>query len=301
MGFSIFDRITESKQANKLADLIGPRQVFRSAATVASTQEFSTDATRLEILPQTKVRDLSTSKALRSLSDASSYVSIAQNATASVQRLVDEAHTIASTLEGEVTPDQRESLSAYADSLLSEIDSIVSDAELNDQAVIDSGEVNFLVNFNAADASTSNTYNVNVLDVPISQASLGLSGLTASNFSDSPTATLTTLENAQASLSQTATNLKTSENQIADIANEFGQIKQSRFISLLNNVGELDPDALAQKIASNISSAVDSSGANLNPLRVQDLLAPPETTNSSTAQDEEDEESSLLLSSSLEE
>lgn len=301
MGFSIFDRITESKQANKLADLIGPRQVFRSAATVSSAREFSTDAAQLETLPQTRARDRGTEKALRTLSDGASYVSIAQNATESVQRLVDEAYAIATTLKGEVTPDQRESLSSYADSLLSEIDSIVSDAEFNDQAIADGGEVTFSVNLNAADESTSNTYNVSVLDVPLSQSSLGLSSLTASSFADSPTATLTTLANAQASLSQTATNLEASENQITAIANEFGKIKQSRFTSMLNDVGELDAEALAQKIANNISAAVGSSAENLNLLRVQDLLAPPETISSSTAQDEEDEDSSLLSSGNIEE
>ncbi len=268
-----------------VASIAGGTPTFSRLSTRASsTASPTTDAASVSLSSADALRARGNERALTSLSDASSYVSIAQSVTDGVEQLLNRALEIASTLEGVLPATQRAELAEEAESILEEIDELTSNAELNDQPVIDAGEQTFTVNLNASDPSTASTYSITVPNVPVSRTSLSLATLTADDFSDSPTATINALTTAGAAIDQTKSNLRIAEEQVLQVGERFGEIA-----SLRSGVGSAaEAEDLATQIASAVESLTTSQGS-IDPLRVQDLLALP------TPREREDESDLSLL------
>lgn len=286
MNISLFlETVSDSRSA------LSRKPETRASPALASVQSFksqlgSEDATSVKLSTSERALTRGSERALRSLNEATSYVSIAQSATENIGLLVDKALQIAQTLETAVPADVRESLAQEGQDILAEIDTIVDEATFNGIEVIAGGSQLFTVNLDAADESFASSYAVHVQNVAVSRNELSLSTLSASSFSNSATQTVATLELAQLAVESTLSNLQDSEQEIENAASHFG-LTASVQASVPAGRGDTNPtpEQLASEISSVLGNTLREASHNLNPLRVQDLLAPIEDISSSEETD----------------
>lgn len=217
-----------------------------------------------------KLSQRSKQNALRTLSSAQSYIDIAQNAVSEIQNLVDKAHSIAKTLEGQLDPTLRTALSDEGESLISEITRIAQETEFNGETIINSGDESFSINLGNVDLTSEDTFSVSVLNIDATTQKLGLSGLTSGSFNTDSTNTVESLESAQSRLLSIQQNLSNSETQVSSIAESMG-IKTK--LSLDSNQKE-PPEALADSIASSLGGSLQNTKQTLlDPENVISLLS----------------------------
>jgi hypothetical protein len=214
-------------------------------------------------------------KAVRTISDASSYISVAQYATDEVSSLVDKARSIAESLATEVDQRRRDALASEGAAVVGRIDEIKADATFNDQQIIDGGGTTFDLNLDQAANNSDDRFLVRVSDVRISSADLGLNTLTEANFESIRSAdnsVITTLKAAQEQLATSRASLDSSESKVNETAQLFGIEAEQR---LDGAPSELDQKAeqLATQLKSSLAESLVSAQADsLDPLKVQELL-----------------------------
>ncbi len=229
----------------------------------------SSDAVVTSLSPPSRDSSRGEERALRNLSDASSFVSIASNATVQVEKLVERAQTIAQKLTTALSPDQQDALAEEGAAVLGEIDTIVSGATFQNSSVVNNGETSFSVNLDASDQSSGSTYHIQVQNVGISRANLGIDSLTSTDFKSNTSQTITTLENAQTQINGAKVHLADSEKQIANVGSQFGMVVEEQTSA---SRAAINPEATAEKIATLLEEKLAPVAHQLDSTRVTTLL-----------------------------
>lgn len=232
------------------------------------------DAATVTVSDAARAEKTARQKAVRTLSDANSYVSVSEDAVTKIGELVDKASAIAETLTGAVTADQRTALSSEAQSLINEINTVVSKAEFNGRSVINNGTQQFTVDFASGSGNSDKAFSVTVENIRASVATLGLSSLTTSSFANSPSTAISALTNAQASITAIHAALAGNAADISNIAEQYG-LKVGQSAGAAN--GALDAaKALGKAISSSLRDQLSAVSTSLDPIVVNDLVKSPQ-------------------------
>ncbi len=208
------------------------------------------------------------SNVVRTVSSASSYLSISQQATEDIMRLVTKAADVADAISNEVNDDRKATLAAEGASLLSAIDQIQQDAEFQDQSVVDRGTVNFQFDLYSGKDAEDETFVLSVPNISVSRSDLGLSSITASSFESSSSSVYSSLSSAASSLLMVNESITNAQKDLSSVAESVGL--RTSFEETSSSTNNLE---ITKSLAASISNLVKDSINNLDPLRVEDLLA----------------------------
>lgn len=241
-------------------------------STPSQTSAAVDDAATVSISSEARAKRAASNRATRTLSDASSYVSIAESAASEISNLLEKAANIADTLaNSSVTATQRSALSEEGKALLDEITTVNNKATFNDASVVNRGTQVFSVTFNPGSESSDQDYSITVANVALSKSNLGVSSLTSSSFSSSPSTTLSTIQAAQEAVSSTETTLEISANQISEIAKSYGMSIDSRYT--LTKESALDvANSIGNSLANNLPDTLSALTNGLKPITLTDLI-----------------------------
>lgn len=132
------------------------------------------DAVALNLSAQ-RNKETSSDKAARSISDASSFISIAQEAAKAIDELLAKAQELTASLSTTTNDAEKEAIGGEIVATLAEIDEVAAVAEFKGNPVIDGGPQTFLFNLNSSDESSSSSFSITVQNLGLSLDSLGLS------------------------------------------------------------------------------------------------------------------------------
>lgn len=237
--------------------------VFESATAVDLSQSSSPQSTE----------DRAFQRAATTISNAASFVTTGQQAAVEVTRLVDTAKKLGEQLKSEVDPTKRAQLAQDASSILQGIDSITSNAKVNNTSVVDAGSQTFQFSLVPGEENSSNSFQILVANVSVSRNDLGLSGLNSSSFTDDTNNTVDKLEQAQNQLQTARASLDNSSKDINAVANDFGFNQATADDERAREAAAVD---LAREVASSLTNSVATKTNNLNPTNVQSLLSSEE-------------------------
>lgn len=245
--------------------------LLKSPFSPANGSGIVQDAARVSFSSPLKAGQQNRAEALHTLSDASSFTNIAQDAASQIGSLLDRAASLSNAIAGEVDPTKKNTYATEAAAAITEITNVVSRAKLNDQTVVGRGQQTFTHNLDGSDNSSSSTFTVSVANVGLTAADLGVSNLTSSSFINDTTTTLATVKAAKQQVLQTQEHLANSETQVDSIAQSFGLVGSTRAAA---SSGQLkSAQSLADTIGQSLGRLVGAANTNnLSPVRVQDLI-----------------------------
>ena len=270
------------------------RLSFSTAQSVNQSDDKSSAATAeasvLSLSSQATTNSSSgTESALRSISDASSYLSVASSAASSIEDLLGQLGDVYTSLQNTLDPAETDILNGEAYELLLEINAVASASTFNGSSVVDGGNQTFLFSLDGeslAAGSSSGSVAVTIANVALSATALGLPDVNSPDFargqlgealdaSDGSGAQL--LASAQAQVDAVQSALSASAQELNSVANSFGLSTNAETQAIANGtLSNDDADLLTSKIISEISSVITAQSGNLDALRVADLLAPVE-------------------------
>jgi len=261
-----------SKSAVSTSGAANSRSVNRSFNNkLANDTSFNSDAVVLNLSPAKLAQQRQSNRALRNLSDASSFVSIGEQATTEIARLIDQSKTVAKTIEKTVDPVRKAELAEEANSFISEIDKVVKSATVDGtRSVVNFGAQNYSFNLDGSDLSSQSKDSVFISNIAVSRSDLSLDNLNSAQFAQDPSGVVSKLDEAKNRVNFASTNLQAAQKDIDSVADKFG-IRAKDRVDLV-----IDSDAankIAQRISEIISEKASESSNSLDSLRVQNLIS----------------------------
>lgn len=241
-----------------------PKPKSNARTVQASASNTSSDAVSVEVAAKRN--------ATSAVSDAASRVNIADDAVSQISELVSKAHKLAKDFEdGSFKGEQRAAKAEEAETILAEIDNIVSTASFNGQNVFNNGDTSVSVNLSAADGSSADTVSVTIPGVKVSTSDLGLSGLNGNDFINDSKNTRLALEDASLRLNSAGNTLTDNSSKLENFTNTAGLTAGTQADAAANPPAA-SPEDLASRVAS-AASSITSTVGNLDSSRVDALLA----------------------------
>lgn len=164
----------------------------------------------------------STSNAIRSLSDAESFVTVGKNALNNIKSLLEDLDTITQRLESEVDPNYRSELSQEGTTILDELNRISNETTYNYKQVLDAGITNFSIDMDGSDPHSTSNLSVSVANLPASAENLGLNEITANSLETDTTNSRSSINSALSIVRNSLTTLTDTENKISQITSGYG-------------------------------------------------------------------------------
>ncbi len=232
----------------------------------------SDDATQVS-LSNTRSRDDDRQSTLRNLSNAISYVDVAENAAGRVDGILGRLRELATQAREANLPEKASDIENEASTLLGELDSISSNTEVSGERVIDAGSRSFDIDTNSGDGSSQSNLTLSVRNIGLSRQELGLQNLDADSFRGGSglEQTQALLDSAAASTNSTKQELSNARESIDSFASSLG-LKTSERAS---DQGDDSDFSSAETLANSIREAtkeVHSTYAKLTPPTLQSLL-----------------------------
>jgi flagellin-like hook-associated protein FlgL len=285
-------------KANNSGAFAGTQRINSSESTVNGNAE---DSVELSILAQTQAASRGSADASRELSNASSYVSVAQSAANEIDRLLEQAEEKSKEFENSVTG-ENEAVQAEIGQILRAIDNISDASTVNGQSIVNNGEVTFSTDFNAGDNSSDTAFSISVGNLALDRASLGVSSTEIRNMSAEELTE--TIQSAKSSVGDVIVALDDAEAQIDAVADRIGS-RASAEVKLTQEdaaaAENITAEGLAEKISDDIlSTPLAAEVHSLSAAKVQDLLVDrPDDSNSDDDREpsNDDDESRIRRSS----
>ena len=249
-----------------------------------ATNSPSDDATSVKISDTEKNRAAGVDSAIRYLKPLQTVVETASSATDRAGEVLNQTLSLAKQVAAEVDPTKKSVLASDGATLLAELDKIASTKTPEGVSVIGQGSLSYSVSLDKPGDSKGNSIAVNIPNIQISKADLGVSSVTSSALKDSNDASQQSLSDAINTVSNIAASLKSTLTSILQTADANGASRAAQGAVTENNA-----DDLANKIASALKSAPGLADTNnLDTTKVLDLIKAPEenkpaqTTSSTT-------------------
>ena len=248
----------------------GASSVSRVTSALSSAQTLNTQpSSTLDTVSLSNRSSADTARALRTLSDASSLVSIGIDAASEVKTLVTEAEEISVALQAANSSEQTTALESDLDSIFSRIDEIASETEFNGQAIVDSGARTLVIDPSPTDNTSNDVVSVSIPDLAISRTSLGIDSLSSgADISTDPGSAEKTFEDAINSVEFVIQSLSLSQQ---DIVDGVSTIAGNSFAS--ENFSITEAEALADGLATAIEEASNLDAFQPDSLQVEELIA----------------------------
>lgn len=239
-------------------------------------------AAEVELSSAERARVSGKNSALREISNARSYIDVAEDAAAKVYDLVTQLKTISESSDGHLlSPEVAAGRATEADSLLTEISRVVNNAEFADQSVVNAGPRQFTFSIDGAVNDPSKTFSVTVPDVTLSRSSLGLSSLSGATITSASTSSdaLDTISAAKQIVATNQAALSSAGTDLELFATRFG-LKSRAETEIGQRTLEAGQASGVQISAESLRTPVSNQPAdellstnNLDPLRVEALIA----------------------------
>jgi hypothetical protein len=250
-----------------------PRKAnFQNSFTISKPDSKLEEAAKVTLSKQERAREDAQGSAAIKLSNAASFVNIADDAAEQIQRLVELAKKNTESIENEASSGRKAQLAQEGAALLAEIDSVVSRAELHGSSVVNAGKKSFSFDISVESPTGDSTFSASVSNVAVSRSDLGLSDVDATDFEEDPSSVRDTLTAAGDNLSNTRASLESSSEQLSSIAKQVG-VEAGRQSESEGQLSENTADALARRIAESIRDSVQKPETSLNSNAVGMLLA----------------------------
>ncbi len=243
-------------------------QFRTSGSATSSSSQDPIDSAQLSKTAAERAASRERQRAYSTISDAASYISVADNAATEVTRLLKAASSASTQLETEVSESRRADLQYEVYAYLKAVDQVAANATYNDSSIVDAGPTEFSYELDGSDQSSATNFRLSVSDIALSTTSLNLSSITLENILTDPTSATAAIEDAITATGDVRAGLANRADQVNDFAQKLGISVE---VSVQNALTEGPAADLAKKIADSVRSGLTETN-NLNPLNVQDLL-----------------------------
>lgn len=250
-------------------------------ARVESTSQGSTFSDAVQFSPQRSATN-ETSRALRSLSDSASLISITEAALEDTERTLNQLGSITNELGQAVNAERRSALEAEADELLSELDRIEQETTFKGEQVFNQDPRRVSANLDGSRDNSTAVVDVTVASIPAGSAQLGLSKLNGSAISEDSDSAQT--EIAEAS-KEVRTGLSRLEDSRAQLSEELQKVARNAGLTSESEIAERERGAedevnvIIERLAGNLQLF---NPTNIAADRIQAILRPDSNDASSS-------------------
>lgn len=253
------------------------KKAFENKVAVDKPSTIFEQATEVKLSKTAQARERGAEDAVRTLSNAATYVNLAEGATNQVESLLEKARQNSEALKTEVDPTKRAALANDGASFLTEIDTVVSAVQLNDNSVVNGGVRSFSFDFRPEQPLGDSTFTFDVANFALTSSDLGVSSLNSAAFEEDAEGTTDTIEAAQDQLQTVRASVGKAKQTILDVADKFG-IDTAQDLRGTGALKASEAEQFTNQLAKSIKdSALDSrSRQELDPNRVKVLLGDEE-------------------------